>query len=123
LATLALLVACGDDESADDKVCDAREDLDENVRELSDVGTSTSVDDLEDTVGDIREDLSELGDANQERLQPQVDDLRDALGSTLSDLPSSDSLSDALDSVESAVGNVTDAAGELSDKAKEDCNN
>lgn len=125
LTAMALLGACGDDESASDEVCDARDDLDENVTELRDLDLgATSINDVQDILGDINDDLTDMRDADEDRLSPQIDDLEssvDDLGSAVADLGSSSSLDAAADTLRDALGNVGDAAEELRTAAASDC--
>lgn len=127
LATvLALLGACSDgDDDAESRLCDAQDDLDEDVGELRDLDlSSTSIDDVRDILDDIGEDLRDMRNANSDRLSPEIDALDtsvDDLNSAIGDLGSSSSISDAADTIRDALSSVADSAGDLKTAAKDDC--
>jgi uncharacterized phage infection (PIP) family protein YhgE len=126
LAVLVFTAACGDDDDADQSaVCDAREDIDDDVQEIGDLDLAdTSVNDVTDVVGGLRDELNDLSTAAQDELSPEVDDLNsslDNLESTIEGLGSADSLGDAGDDLRDALDQVRTSATALQDKASEDC--
>ena len=125
LATLTLLVACGDDDDASDKLCDAQTDLDSDVAKLKDLDiTDTSVNDIKDILGNIGDDLQSMKDAGEDKLSPQLDAVSsalDSLGTSIDNLGDSTSLSDAASSIQTALGDVGDATSDLKTAADDDC--
>jgi chromosome segregation ATPase len=72
----ALLVACGksDEEKAQDRVCDARADIQERVDNLADLTiTSASIDDVTSNLSAIRDDLEEIAGERQDLAPEQRD--------------------------------------------------
>lgn len=72
----ALLVACGksDEEKAQDRVCDARADIQERVDDLADLTiTSASIDDVTKNLSAIRDDLEKIADERQDLAPEQQD--------------------------------------------------
>lgn len=138
LVVAGSLAACGDDDDDDDDaatgldadeketVCDARDDLDEEVRDLGEVDfVDTSVSDIQGILDDIGDDISEISDVRSDQLQPFVADVRsslDDLTDTLGDLGSSSSLSDAADSVTDALDQVKTSTQDLVTAAGTECN-
>lgn len=117
----------GDGTSTDDRaaVCDARDDLDDEIQDLDQVDlTETSIADVREILDDIGDDLSAIEDARSTQLTPFVDDLRSSLSGltdTLADLGSGSSLSEAADSVTSSLDEVKTSAQELATAAETEC--
>jgi hypothetical protein len=83
----ALLVACGDsdEEKAQDKVCDARADIQKRVDDLAGLTiTSASIDDVTNSLDAIRGDLKTIA-AEREDLAPEQ---RDAVEQAATDFRS-----------------------------------
>jgi hypothetical protein len=103
------LAACGDDESASVKVCDARSSLRDSVESVtSDIGEG-NFGEAQDELSDVREDydelVSSLGDLGEEQrsaLQPEVDSLRSAVEA----LPQAESLEDLGSGIETVLADV-----------------
>lgn len=71
-ASAALLVACGksEEEKAQDRVCDARADIEKRVDDLSGLKiTSASIDDLTSNLKGVRDDLEKIA-AERDDLAP-----------------------------------------------------
>jgi chromosome segregation ATPase len=72
----ALLVACGDseEEKAQDRVCDARADIQKRVDDLADLTiTTASIEDVTNNLEAIRDDLEKIA-AEREDLAPEQRD-------------------------------------------------
>lgn len=114
----ALLAACGDDESAQDRYCAAGEELGSSLGALTDLdliaeGTSG----LESAVQQVQDDVSELRDAATDATSDDVDALNDAIGtleSASSDL-GGDLTSENAAAVSTAIQGVASAAGAVFD--------
>jgi hypothetical protein len=112
--------ACGDDDDdAQSKVCDAQSQLNKDVDKLKSMDlSSTSVDDVKNTVSDIDNDLKDLKDAGSDKFKPQIDAVSsayDSLKTTVSNLGSSSSLDD----IKSGLTNLGDAAKDLKTSAED----
>jgi hypothetical protein len=84
-----LLVACGesDEEKAQDRVCDARADIEKRVDDLASLTVTTaSIEQVTDNLKGIRDDLQKIADERQDlapEQRDQVDKAADSFGSAL----------------------------------------
>lgn len=128
LALTLIAAACSDDsEEAEPSTCSALQDLSSSVQSLVSLdvlsegtsGLQSSLDDVESSFEQVKEDSGDQFGSEVDDLQKAIDDGLD----TLKSLPDSDSVGDAADSVNEAFTNiqtaydalVTKAEGELSD--------
>jgi hypothetical protein len=126
-AVLLLLVAvaaagCGesDEEKAQNQVCDARDDIQTQIDDLSNITLSTATaDEVEENLTSIRDDLMEIadaqGDLNEDRkqqVQSANQEFKSQLDSIASGLTSNLSLS-------GAQQKLKDAAQQLASSYKE----
>jgi predicted nucleic acid-binding Zn-ribbon protein len=114
VAVLALASGCGDDESAEDQVCDARselrDDLDNAAADVSDANFGEASDDLSearDAYDELADAVGELAQEQREALAPQVDALESDIAA-LQDAESLDDLSAGLDTVVSQAESIFD---------------
>jgi archaellum component FlaC len=124
LAASALLIAaCGGDseEEALEKVCNAADDIEQQVGELSSLTLSTaSIEGIEDSLNTIGEDLNtideSLGDLREDEAD-QVEEAAQSLESTadtaLNELGESQSLQQAGKSIERAFADLGTATQQL----------
>jgi hypothetical protein len=134
LATVLLLAAlaggCGesDEEKAQNDVCDARADIQQQVDELSSLSLdSASLDGIESNLSAIQDDLGtiadaqgELSDERRQQVQAANQEFTQQLESIAGDLGSSLSASGAKDQLGSAFSQLADAYEQTF--AKVDCN-
>lgn len=116
------LASCGDDESAQDRYCEAGESLESSVRSLGQVdlvaeGTSG----LNDVVDQVRDDVDELLDAasdaaadDVEALQQSLESLQGAITALGGDL-TRDNASAVGDAIDDVVAAAQAVFGTLSD--------
>jgi hypothetical protein len=109
---LALQGCGGDDASATNRTCAAKDDLSASIRTVVDDVRAGNLGDARDHLDEVRSRASDLGSAvsdlgsqERDRLQPQVDKVRDEL----KDLTSATSLSE----LSSGVTTVTSSASAL----------
>jgi len=103
----AVLAACGDDESAQDRYCEAGESLNASVSALFDLDVvAEGTNGLRSAIEDVNNDLTELRDSASDAASDEVDALNDAVGAL------DDALNAAGDSLtaDNATG-VVDAIG------------
>jgi hypothetical protein len=126
VGVMLLLVGCGDDDDAQSAVCDAQSQLDEDVDELKNLDMSdTSVNDVKGILSDIGDDVQNLKDAASDELSPQIDAVSSALDdldSTVSNLGSSASPSDAASAIQQSLGDLSTATSDLKSAAAADEN-
>lgn len=108
----AALVGCGDDESAQDRYCDAGQSLDESLSALFELDViAEGTNGLRSALEDVGNDLTALRDSASDAAADEVDALNDAveaLGGAVDaagDSLSSDSAADVVD----AIGEVRSA--------------
>jgi len=103
----AALAACGSDESAQDRYCEAGESLNASVAALFDLDViAEGTNGLRSAIEDVNNDLTELRDSASDAASDEVDALNDAVGEL------NDALNAAGDSLtaDNATG-VVDAIG------------
>lgn len=121
LAVVLLLAAagCGDDESASDRVCDARSELRDDLQAVVDdvsegnLGEAQDgLDDVQSAYDDLASAVSDLEGEQREALEPEVDQLE----SDVAELEDADSLDElgagvesVLDSAETIVQDIGEA--------------
>jgi uncharacterized phage infection (PIP) family protein YhgE len=121
LAVVLLLAAagCADDESASDRVCDARSELRDDLQAVVDDVSEGNLGDAQDGLDDVQSAYDDLASAvgdlegeQREALEPEVDQLE----SEVAELGDADSLDElgagvesVLDSAESIVQDVGEA--------------
>jgi phosphoglycerate-specific signal transduction histidine kinase len=112
----ALLAACGESEEdeARDQVCDARDDIGEQVDELTDLTlTTATTSQVQDNLQAIQDDLSTIADATGELsddLRSQVQAANDEFTTAVTD--TADSLGRTL-SIEDAAAELEEAFEQL----------
>lgn len=118
LVGVTTLAACGDDESAQDRYCEAGDDLESSIAALVGLdllaeGTSG----LEGAVDDVRADVEEMRESADDAvaddvaaLDESIDDLNDALGAVGDDLSEAN-----VDAFVAAIGDVQAAFGAVGD--------
>lgn len=113
LLALTMLTACGDDESAQDRYCDAGESLRSSIGELTDVDLlAGGTDALDEAIGQVSDDVDELRDAAGDAAEDDVaalDSAVDALRGSLSDL-GGELTSENASAVGAAITDVVEAA-------------
>lgn len=122
LGGVLLLTACGDDESAQDRYCNAGEDLQDSVAALTDVDLiAEGTDGLDSALDAITDDLDTLKDAATDTAADDVDaveaavsDFGDALSSLGGEL-SSENVDGVVTAVESMASAVNGLATTLTD--------
>ncbi len=115
LLAIVVLPGCGDDESAQDRYCDAGESLRASIDSLANLDlVAEGTDGLDSAVGQVRDDLGELRDVASDAaadevgaLQQAVDDLEEAI-STLGGEITSENVS-AVDTAVRSVGSEAEA--------------
>lgn len=115
---IATLAGCGDDESAQDRYCEAGESLESSISALFSVnvisdGTSGVSEALDAVRGDVEELVDSASDATSgdvDALNDAVDGLNDAVGTAGDDLSEENvnGVVDAIDGVRAAFGSVTE---------------
>lgn len=116
------LAGCGDDETAQERYCNAGESLATSLSALTSLDLiAEGTDGLESAVDQVQDDLDDLQDAASDAAADEVDALDqavDALDSAISDL-GGDLTADNASAVGAAIGEVSTAAqavlGTLSD--------
>ena len=118
LAGAVLLGACGDDESAGDRVCEDRSDVRDGLSELVDDVAAGNFGEAQDELSDVEEDLRELQDSfsdlsaeEREQLQPEIDELESQVRA-LGDAESMDDLSAGADDVVSTLDSILGQIGD-----------
>jgi hypothetical protein len=114
LAIAALsLAACGE-ESAEDRACDAGEDLREAVTDVKDDAAAANfgdarngLDDVTSSFNQLRDAVTDLADEQDAALQPAVDELS-AEVSALSDATSIEDLGSRIDAVLTSAQGIYD---------------
>ena len=115
LLAIVVLPGCGDDESAQDRYCDAGESLRASIDSLANLDlVAEGTDGLDSAVGQVRDDLGELRDVASDAaadevgaLQQAVDDLEEAI-STLGGEITSENVS-AVGTAVRSVGSEAEA--------------
>jgi polyhydroxyalkanoate synthesis regulator phasin len=111
LAAVLLLAAagCGDDESASDRVCDARSVLRDDVQAVVDdvadgnLGDARDgLDEVQSASDDLASAVSDLGEEQRAALEPEVDQLE----SQVAELNNAESLEELGTGVDSVVANA-----------------
>lgn len=121
---IALLAGCGsdDDESAQDRYCQAGEALESSVSSLGDLdlvaegtnGLNTAIDAIEDDVSELQDTASDAASDDIDALEQSVEDLKSAL-SDLSGEISSDNVSTLGTAVQSVIESAQAVYGTLTD--------
>lgn len=121
MLTGAVVVAgCGsdDDESAQDRYCDAGESLESSLDELADLdlvaegtdGLTAAVDQVQSDLGDLRDSASDAAADEVSALEQSVDDLNGAISALGGDLTrdNATAVGTAIDNVAAAAQSVLD---------------
>lgn len=118
----AFAVACGDDDDDSEatptpSVCDAKDDLDQSVSDLTDLDILASgTDGLTEAVDKVKTDLAALKTAASDSVAPDVEALETAVSDaedTLSSINSDSSLNEKIDAVQEALTGIATAAQDL----------
>lgn len=114
----AALVACGDDESAQDRYCEAGESLNASVAALFDLdvvaegtnGLRSALEDVENDLTELRESASDAASDEVDALNDAVDELNDALSAAGDSLTANNATGvvDAIGGVRSAFAAIGD---------------
>jgi hypothetical protein len=106
VATLGLVACGGDDEpsaeEAQANLCTSLDELQTQVTALTDLGLDSTVDDVQDALGNIQDAFDEVVDDAQEVADVETQELGDAidsLESTISDIGDGTSIGDALTAI------------------------
>ena len=114
----AALAGCGDDESAQDRYCEAGESLNASVAALFDLDVvAEGTNGLRSALEDVENDLTELRESASDAASDEVDALNDAVGE-LNDALSAegDSLTaDNATGVVDAIGGIRSAFAAIGD--------
>jgi hypothetical protein len=113
------LAACGesDQEKAKNNVCDARADIEKNVKELQGltIGTATvdkvksNLDGIKTGLADIADARANLNDADKQKVQKANETFKSQLQSLVSDLGTSTSLQDAAQQLKTDIAGLASA--------------
>lgn len=133
VSTTVALAGCSDDDSGsssttsgsgEQAVCDARDQLESSVQDLTDPSLLTSgKSGIQSALDETEQDLEDLGDAAENAYEPQVDalkssitELQDAIGDA-----GNGSFSDSLQDIGNAISDVGAATDALVTKLRADC--
>jgi hypothetical protein len=118
------LAACGSDSDSDassstttaqNAVCADTTALKSSVTDLTDLDLTSGRSEITAGLNKVEKNLDALGDSAQADLQPEIDDVKDALDELQSAVKNfgDGNLTDNLQDAGSAISNVGSAAGEL----------
>ena len=129
----AALAGCSDDDSDSSSstsgsgkqaVCDARDQLETSVRDLTDPSLLTSgKSGIQDALDETQQDLDDFGSTAKDSYQPQVDEVKSAIEGLQDAIGDADtgSISESIQGIGNAISDVGAATDALATKLRADC--
>jgi len=128
------LVGCGSDSDSDassstttaqDAVCADTTELKNSVTDLTDLDLTSGKSEITAGLNKVEKNIDALGDSAQADLQPEIDDVKDALNELQTAVKNfgDGNLTDNLQDAGSAIANVGSSAGDLLGSLDTQCKN